>query len=378
MRGGRSDDRRRHALLAGVVDEHPATLVVADEVHVHRPQQPTAHNPHTVGELLRRAGGKAPWSRPGADGSRPCGGQSRHDVPRVSPPHSSGATSLSVSENVQRWPARSSRVVLPLPVLVLRRLREDARTVRPRALAVGPGVVDTNHDRVAFLALASWAPVMTDIADDDGAVAEAELRAVVLADPDALDEAERGGEPRHRLAHVRIDEDGDDRCRRDRTIALQADAEATSPADERHEKPRAPHRAVDRQPDAQRRTRIRLRRCVRPGGRRRGRPPGPGSGSGGPRAPVVARSRSTAVIVGVDVFSTRDLARSSSQAAGPQDAVVARPRPRSRSRRRGCPRPTAAATRSAAGPPRSARGGRRAAAPCRPSPSRRTDASTRT
>ena len=81
----------------------------------------------------------------------------------------------------------------------------------PRALAVGPGVVHTNHHRVGFFAWARWAPVMPHIADDDGPVADAELRAVILADPDALDEAERGLEPFHRFAYVRINEHRDDR-----------------------------------------------------------------------------------------------------------------------------------------------------------------------
>ena len=100
---------------------------------------------------------------------------------------------------------------LPLPVLEIRRLHEDSRTVGPGALAVGPGVIYTNHHRVGLLALARWAPVMTYIADDDGPVAEAELGAVVLADPDALDKTECSFEPRHRFAHVRIDEHRDDR-----------------------------------------------------------------------------------------------------------------------------------------------------------------------
>jgi hypothetical protein len=59
---------------------------------------------------------------------------------------------------------------------------------------------------VGFLAFARWAPVVTYVADNHGPVAEAELGAVVLADPDALDEAERGFKPLHRFAHVRIDE----------------------------------------------------------------------------------------------------------------------------------------------------------------------------
>src|SRR5215207_11539210 len=112
-------------------------------------------------------------------------------------------------------------LVLPLPVLEIHRLHEDSRTVRPGALAVGPGVAHTNHHGVGFLALARWAPVMTYIADDDGPIAEAELGAMALADPDALDKTERGFEPLHRFAHVRIHEHRDDRRRRDRTIALQ-------------------------------------------------------------------------------------------------------------------------------------------------------------
>jgi hypothetical protein len=38
------------------------------------------------------------------------------------------------------------------------------------------------------------------VSDDHGAVADSQLRAMVLADTYALDEAERSGEPRHGLA----------------------------------------------------------------------------------------------------------------------------------------------------------------------------------
>jgi hypothetical protein len=47
------------------------------------------------------------------------------------------------------------------------------------------------------------APLPAHVADDQSAVAEAQLSAVVLADPDALDEPERRAEPLDRLAHVR-------------------------------------------------------------------------------------------------------------------------------------------------------------------------------
>jgi hypothetical protein len=48
------------------------------------------------------------------------------------------------------------------------------------------------------------------VANDHRSLAEAELRAVVLADPYALHKPERRAQPVDGLAHVRVDEDRND------------------------------------------------------------------------------------------------------------------------------------------------------------------------
>jgi len=62
---------------------------------------------------------------------------------------------------------------------------------------------------------------MAHVADDDRPVSKAELRAVVLADPDTLGKPEGGTQPLHRLAYVWVDEHGDDGGSRNRAVGLQ-------------------------------------------------------------------------------------------------------------------------------------------------------------
>ena len=63
--------------------------------------------------------------------------------------------------------------------------------MRPRPRAMGVRVLDAHHHRVRDLARSRGPALVADVTDDDRAVAETELRAVVLADPHALDEAKR-------------------------------------------------------------------------------------------------------------------------------------------------------------------------------------------
>jgi len=89
-----------------------------------------------------------------------------------------------------------------------------------RSFAVGSCIVYTHEDRVRGLS-GSWRPlVVADVRDDDGTVADFELRAVALPDLKALLEAERGAEPADRLPHVWVDEDRDDCRRGDRAVRL--------------------------------------------------------------------------------------------------------------------------------------------------------------
>jgi hypothetical protein len=96
--------------------------------------------------------------------------------------------------------------VLPLAVLEVRGLHQDPRAVALCALAVRMCVLHAHEYRVRRFALAGRTAVAADVGHDHGAVAERELRPVVLADPDALDEAERLREPRDRLPHVGVDQ----------------------------------------------------------------------------------------------------------------------------------------------------------------------------
>ena len=63
--------------------------------------------------------------------------------------------------------------------------------MRPRAGTMGVRVVDAHQDRVGRLARPRRPAVVADVADDHRAVAEGELRAMVLADLQSLDEPER-------------------------------------------------------------------------------------------------------------------------------------------------------------------------------------------
>jgi hypothetical protein len=74
---------------------------------------------------------------------------------------------------------------------------------------VGVGVFHTHHHRVGDLARPRRPAVLAHVADDDRSLAEAQLRAMVLADAYTLDEPERRAQPLHRRSHVRVDQDGD-------------------------------------------------------------------------------------------------------------------------------------------------------------------------
>jgi hypothetical protein len=117
-------------------------------------------------------------------------------------------------------PCRILGRVLPLAVLEIRRLHQDARAVLPGALAVRARVIDPHHDEVRHLSGARRLLVMADVGHDDGTVAKSHLRAVALADLEALLEPERLCEPLDCLPDVRVDQDGDHDGRRDRTVRL--------------------------------------------------------------------------------------------------------------------------------------------------------------
>ena len=123
---------------------------------------------------------------------------------------------------------RVLRGVLAFAVLEVGRLHEDAGAVRAGVLAVGVRVVHAHHHRMRRLTRTRRPAIMAHVADDHRSVAERELRAVVLADLHALDEPERRAQPVDRLAHVRVDQDGDDRGGGDGAVRLHASAQVTA------------------------------------------------------------------------------------------------------------------------------------------------------
>jgi len=109
-----------------------------------------------------------------------------------------------------------------LAVLEVCWLHEDASAVLARVRAVAVSVLDAHHHRVCDLARSRWHAVVAHIADDHRTVTEGQLRAVVLADPHALDKAECAGKPINRFAHFRVDQDRDDRGLRNGAVGFQA------------------------------------------------------------------------------------------------------------------------------------------------------------
>jgi hypothetical protein len=77
-------------------------------------------------------------------------------------------------------------------------------------------IVDTDEDGARDLTRRRRYLGVPNVGDDDGAATgNTELRAVVLADPDALGEPERVAQPIDGRTDVGIDQDRDDHRRRD-------------------------------------------------------------------------------------------------------------------------------------------------------------------
>ena len=82
--------------------------------------------------------------------------------------------------------------------------------MRPGALAVGARVVHAHHDRVRDLAGPRRAAIAADVADDHGAVAEAELARWFSPIRSRSWNPKAALEPGDSLAHIGIDQDRDD------------------------------------------------------------------------------------------------------------------------------------------------------------------------
>ena len=125
---------------------------------------------------------------------------------------------VDVGERLGERPLVARRVfgrVLALAVGKVPRLLQYPRAVRARSLAVGLGILHANHHRLRHLARPRRSALAAHVAEDHRAIADGELRAMVLADLQALDEPERGAQPLDRLAHVRVDQDGNNGSCRD-------------------------------------------------------------------------------------------------------------------------------------------------------------------
>src|SRR2546423_5728697 len=122
---------------------------------------------------------------------------------------------LDVSHRLCELPAVAGEILdhaRAFAVLVRGRLLEDAGSGlagnRERCVHVRHSDLDQLRDAAA----ARRDLVAADVGHDDRTVlSDPKLRAVPIADPDTLSEAERSLEPLHRSAHVRVEEHRGDR-----------------------------------------------------------------------------------------------------------------------------------------------------------------------
>ena len=81
--------------------------------------------------------------------------------------------------------------VLPLSVFKVGWFHEDACAMCSCPFAVGARILHPDHHRMRHLVRARWPTVIADIADDERPVAEAELRTVVIPNPNTFCKPER-------------------------------------------------------------------------------------------------------------------------------------------------------------------------------------------
>src|SRR5439155_25902087 len=138
------------------------------------------HDRTRVAHARKRA--SRPLRTPAGHGFGPRASPRVYSGATSSPPHASGATSSSVSENVHWWPAGSSAAYCRSPY------SKSVGSMRMRApcILARSQWASTSSTRTITECVTSpgrgRAPLAAHVADDDRAVAEAELRAVVLAD----------------------------------------------------------------------------------------------------------------------------------------------------------------------------------------------------
>jgi hypothetical protein len=111
--------------------------------------------------------------------------------------------------------------ILPLPILEVGRFHENTCAVRSCLFTVNGCVVHPHHHGMRDLTGSRRPALSAYISHDDCAVTECELRPMVFANPYALDESERFGQPVDGLSHVRVDEDGNHTSMWDGAVGLQ-------------------------------------------------------------------------------------------------------------------------------------------------------------
>jgi hypothetical protein len=105
------------------------------------------------------------------------------------------------------------------------------RAMLAGALAVRVGVLHAHDHRVRHLVRARRPAVVAHVGNDDSTVlSDPELRPVGLPDPHTLTEAEGPRQPVDGLAHVRVDEVGDDGGLGNRAVRLERHPRERTPA----------------------------------------------------------------------------------------------------------------------------------------------------
>lgn len=108
--------------------------------------------------------------------------------------------------------------VLPLAKREISGFHDDARSACTGVLAMHPGVFDADHDLMGNFTVDRRSSVRADITNNNRPIADAELRARVVANVQTFFKTERLTYPLHRLSDVSIDEDRHTGHLRDRTV----------------------------------------------------------------------------------------------------------------------------------------------------------------
>jgi hypothetical protein len=116
---------------------------------------------------------------------------------------------LDIPKSLSQRPTVAGRIAdgaLALAVGEVVWLSDDLAAVAADAFAQRGNVVDSKHHRLRSLLAERRDTAMSDVSDDQRALAECQLRAVSWADPDALDEPQHPDKPIDRRTDIRVGE----------------------------------------------------------------------------------------------------------------------------------------------------------------------------